>query len=270
MSEEISDIRYQIFEGHMGARVTGALISEGEGVVSGIDRARKLMEEAGILFSSPFVDGSYVNEGEEIIRVTGNPVQIALAEEQIIGALSKSSGIATAARRALNGVSSSCQVVSGAWKKMPLQIKDLIRQAALDGGIQVRISDVPFVYLDKNYVRILGGVKEAVLKGRQLGRAVVVQIRGETKNIGDEAVEAALSGAKIVMVDTGRQKDLTQVVSALKAEQLRSRVRIAFAGDLTLDDLYGLAESDLDIVDIGYAIMDAPCLPMRFDVTEIA
>ncbi len=263
------DIREDIFRECMGRRITGVLIAEAGGVLSGIHRAREMMESLDLFFESDLAAGSTLDAGQEIARVMGNPIQIAMAEDRIIGALSKASGIATAAHKARVSAGSRCQVVSGGWKKMPLEIKDLIRQAASDGGIDVRISEKPFVYLDKNYIRILGGVKQAVQTVGFLDRAVVIQVRGETGEIEEEAVEAAQAGAAVVMVDTGRPEQLSEVARALNNKGLRKRVRIAFSGNISLNDLGNLSRMDLDIVDIGYAIMDAPSLPMRFDVIEV-
>ena len=155
---------------------------------------------------------------------------------------------------------------------MPMEIKEMVRQALRDGGVGVRISDAPFVYLDKNYVRILGGVKSAIEQALALKRLVVVQIRGETKAINEEAIDAVHAGAGIIMVDTGRWEDAAEVIKILKERELRSQVRIAFAGDISLDEreLESLSELELDAIDIGYAILDGACLPMRFDVIEVA
>ncbi len=266
MAPEVSDIRYEIFRDSMSARVTGALVSEGAGILSGLSRARERMAGLGLVFSTPFSEGSRVEEEERIATVTGNPVQIAMAEEQIIGILSKPSGIATAARLARTRMGPDKEVVSGGWKKMPFEIKEIVRQAALDGGIQVRICRDPFVYLDKNYVRMLGGVRASIQRALPVASTVVIQIRGETKTIGKEAVEAAESGAKIVMVDTGSREDLEETTRALTVHGLRSRVRVAFSGEIALDSIGGLSMLDVDIIDVGYAILDAPCLSMRFDV----
>jgi len=263
-----TDIREQIFREYLGQVITGTVVTEAPGVLSGIQRVRNLMEALGLSFSTGLTDGGMLGKEQEIARVTGNPLQIAQAEERIIGALSKTSGITTAAHKALQKAGARCQVVSGGWKKMPYEIKEPIREAVRHGGINTRISEEPFVYLDKNHVRILGGVRKAVQTALPLNRTVVVQIRGETNPVEDEAVEAADEGANIVMVDTGRCEHLENVIQALKTKGLRSRVRIAFAGRVTLDDLDVLARMDIDIVDIGYAILDAPCLPMRFDVIE--
>lgn len=265
-----SDIRDEIFRESLKSSVTAVLISERGGVLSGLKRASASMESLDLWFSSDLSDGNSVKEDQEIARVSGNPVQIAMAEECIIGAISKSSGIATAARRAREETHPHCRVVSGGWKKMPQEIKDHIRKAALDGGIEVRILQNPFVYLDKNYVRMLGGIKRAVQAALPLERAVVIQVRGETDRIGNEAVEAAETGAEVIMVDTGRQEDAKDVILALKEKSLRSRVSVAFAGNIALEELGSINRLGLDVVDIGYAILDAPCLPMRFDVISVA
>lgn len=264
--ERASDIRHRIFQGHMGRNVTAVLIAEASGILSGIRAASALMTTLGLNLVSHLSDGGNVDVGQKVLEVAGNPLQIAEAEEQIIGALSKSSGIATAAHQARHQAGSSLQVVSGGWKKMPVEIKNLVRQAVRDGGIEARISEGLFVYLDKNYVRILGGIREAVEIGLSLTREVVVQIRGETASVEDEAVAAAEAGASVLMVDTGRHEHLDGVIEALKGKGLRAGVRIAFAGEILLDQIKTLVQMDLDIVDIGYAILDAPCLPMRFDV----
>ena len=265
-----TDIRGEIFRECMGRRATGIVIAEEPGVLSGILKARASMESLGLPLSTTLTDGSELTRGQEIARVNGNPFQMAQAEERIIGLLSKPSGIATAARKAHQEARGQYQVVSGGWKKMPFEIKELIRQAVRDGGINARISEEPFVYLDKNYVRILGGVRKAVQAVLPLNRAVVVQIRGETSPVEMEAIEAVQAGASVVMVDTGNRENLGKVTQTLKDKGLRSRVRIAFAGNISFKGLESLGPMDLDIVDIGYAILDAPCLPMRFDVIEVA
>ena len=102
-----------------------------------------------------------------------------------------------------------------------------------------------------------------------LGREIVVQVRGETGPVDREAVLAAREGAGVVMVDTGQVAHLSCVIKALTNSGQRSRVQIAFAGNIRLEDLDTIAEMDLDVLDIGYAVLDAPCLPMRFDVIKV-
>jgi nicotinate-nucleotide pyrophosphorylase (carboxylating) len=263
------DIREDIFRKQLFRQITGVLVAEQAGVLSGIQRARHIMGALGLSVASSLKDGSLIEEDQKIVHVTGNPIQIAQAEERLIGALSKFSGIATASKTALQKSNARYKVVAGGWKKMPFELKEPIQQAIRDGGVNPRMSDEPFIYLDKNYVRMLGGVRKAVEAAEGFKRMIVIQIRGETGAISEEAIEAAKAGAHMVMVDTGSHDHLRSVGHTLAASGLRPQVKIAFAGNIRLVDLEALWQFDLDVVDIGYAILDAPCLPMRFDVVDM-
>jgi nicotinate-nucleotide pyrophosphorylase (carboxylating) len=260
------DLRELIFREHMGRTISAVIKAEAPGVLSGLDQARELARNLHLSFSASLKDGDQFAEGAELAYLAGNPVQVAKAEDMLIGALSKASGIASAARRARQQAGPAVRVVSGAFKKMPLELKSMVRLAIEHGGVEMRMAPHPFVYLDKNYVRILGGVGPALKAVASLEGSVVIQVRGETAAIGQEAVEAARGGAALIMVDTGRLDDLDMVSQALTSAGLRSLVELAFAGNVDLEQLDDLAGRDLDAVDIGYAIVDAPCLPMRFDV----
>ncbi|RJX33848.1 MAG: quinolinate phosphoribosyl transferase [Desulfarculus sp.] len=264
------DIRRHIFAGRLDQALSAVLLAETAGVVSGLERARDLAQELGLGFASSLRDGQEVAAGGELARLTGNPLQLTRAEELLIGALSKASGIATAARRAQRLAGPRLRVVAGGVKKMPPELKDLVRRAIEDGGAAVRMAEHPFVYLDKNYVHMLGGIKQALQAAEGLPGSRIIQVRGETEPIAQEAIEAARAGAGLIMVDTGARQDAAAVSRGLRQAGLRGQVQVAFAGEISLADLPDLAKLDLDAVDIGYAIVDAPCLPMRLDLLREA
>jgi len=262
------DIRQRIFDGHQCRLLRAQITAEKAGVLSGMARAKELAAKTRVSFDSELTDGDQVSTGQVVATLTGTPFYIVRAEELLLGELSKTSGIATQARQALEGADGRFLVVCGAFKKMPHAIKDQIRQAVAHGGLRMRMAPHPFVYVDKNYVRILGGVAGAMKAVAPLERPVVIQLRGELEPIAQEAVTAARMGAATLMVDTGDLDDLKAASQALRQEGLRERVKLAFAGNLRLEDLPSLAGHDVDSVDIGYSVVDAPCLPMRFDVIK--
>ena len=69
------------------------------------------------------------------------------------------------------------------------------------------------------------------------------------------------------MIDTGRKDDIERIDSGLRAKGLRDRIQIAFGGNIEINDLKGLKKLSVDIVDIGQAVIDAPLLDMRMDIT---
>jgi nicotinate-nucleotide pyrophosphorylase (carboxylating) len=152
---------------------------------------------------------------------------------------------------------------------MPLYQKESIRRAVGVGGALIRISPDPFVYLDKNYIRILGGIGRALQAvSRMTDRRKVAQLKGRHKSVVEEACEAVEFGADILHIDTGNTEDVDRVVRELVRLDLRSRVSIAFSGSIRLEDVDELKRLDVDILDIGRQIVDAPLLDMRLEVIE--
>ncbi len=260
----------QTILGNLSRKVAHAkIVCVESGIIAGIEALERRAKTLG-LHVTPYVSsGSRVVSGSIVALVAGNPVQIVVGEDWLLGTVAKVSGVASAANAARSRAG-RLRVVCGGWKKMPASMKDELRDALKAGGLDARIASGPFLYLDKNYVRLLGSIVAAMESAAKLpGRTIVIQLRGETAPISEEAIIAARRGAHILMVDTGRLDDLRSVSAALRHEGLRREVEIAFAGNLTLGDLEWLQHEDTDVVDIGRAILDAPLLDFRYDVFDI-
>jgi len=187
----------------------------------------------------------------------------------VIGALAKTSGIATTANRAVKLAAGKIRVVSGAWKKMPLEIKHMVREAIRIGGVYSRIADTNFVYLDKNYVRIFGSIRAALEATSELpDHLKVIQLRGETEDISLEVEEAVSGRANILMVDTGCVEDAIQTIKVLKKMGIRDEKQVAFAGGVKISEIPRYSQLGIDILDIGTQIIDAPLLDMKMDVVS--
>lgn len=265
------DIRDVIFAAISDRLYTAYILAERAGVIAGTARLGEQLASLGITAEIRVKDGDEVAAGAAVAKLTGTPKQIAMAEEVAIGLLAKPSGIATAARQAVELAGPGLRIVSGAWKKMPPEIKWVVREAIAAGGAAFRIVDSPFLYLDKNFVQMLGGV-EATLKAvaDQDDKMKCIQLKGRTAPIADEALTAAKSGADILMIDTGDLADIEAANAALAAAGLRDKVSLAFAKGIRLEDIPALRGRGIDILDIGVGIVGAPLLDMKLDVREEA
>jgi len=264
------DLRDEIFAGVMTRSVTAVILAEEDGMIAGTEEATEQARALGLGVLAILREGEPARAGQEVARVSGNPKQIALAEDSLIGLMAKSSGVATAARRCVDRAGERIRIVCGAWKKMPAAIKDSLRRAVAVGGASTRISDDPFIYLDKNYVRMLGGITKALHGVDHLvGYQKVIQIQGHEADIGLEAREAADSKADIIFVDTGRPGDIGIVAKALDDMGLRDAVRIAFGRNVRPEDIDGFRDVPVDILEIGRPIIDAPLLDLRMQVIEV-
>lgn len=128
--------------------------------------------------------------------------------------------------------------------------------------------DEPMVYLDKNYVIMLGGVDHALNAVRAApelsDRKTVVQIKGIIRSIGEECWLAAAMGADYIYLDTGKIEDLDIYVDAM--QYMPRLPKLAFGGNVTLNDLEKIKNYPVDLVGVGRAIIDAPMLDMKLNV----
>jgi nicotinate-nucleotide pyrophosphorylase (carboxylating) len=264
----MTDPRPLLFSGVAQRDITAILSADESGIVVHIDAAAATSADLGLTVHHHLAEGKPVQPGDEVLRVSGSPIQIAMAEERLVGLIAKPSGIATAASRFVDRAGGRLQIVSGAWKKLPFSQKDMIRSAITAGGAAPRIADWPFAYLDKNFVTMLGGVRRALNAVAAHQELADYQRIIQVIDV-DDACAAARGGAHIVFVDTGRIDDVSTVSRALRATGLRDRVRLAFGGGVQLTDIDQLRGLDVDIVDIGRAIVDAPLLDMTFRVVNV-
>lgn len=265
------DLRDAIFQSIAQQTVTAVLRAEDDGLVVGIPDLRQSADDLGLDIRFVIDDATWVSAGEKIAEFRGAPKQIAKAEERVIGMLAKPSGIATQTRRFVDAAGDELRIVSGAWKKMPMVLKHVIRHAIRAAGADFRITRVNFVYLDKNFVRMLGGIRQTLTATSHITEhEKVIQIKGQFDDVAREAVEATEAGAHIVFIDTGEIDDIRRVSAALSKAGLRERVVVAYSGNVQLADIAALRTMDVDRVDIGRAIVDAPLLDMKLDVIDIS
>jgi nicotinate-nucleotide pyrophosphorylase (carboxylating) len=269
MRAVVPDLRDDILRGAAGKQVVASVIADDSGVLAETSAVASEAQHLGLDLQRIRADGP-IRTGDEIARFAGSAKQIVSAEDVLIGLMAKASGIATAARRFVDRAAGRPKIVSGAWKKMPASQKDAIRRAVVAGGASCRISDHPFIYLDKNYIRILGGITASLNAVAGLPEhEKVVQLKGRYQDIAREACAAVAEGADLLHIDTGQPDDVTHVSQALTRLGLRRRVRIAFGGNVRLEDMNRLRALDIDILDIGRQIVDAPLLDMRMEVQAV-
>jgi len=261
------DIRDHILRCVADKTFVGCVVADDDGIIAGTPHAADEARRLGLQVGRVLDEGKPVTAGDEIVRFRGNPKQVVMAEDVLIGLMAKPSGIATAAHRFVAKAGDRPKIVSGAWKKMPPSQKASIRSAITAGGAFCRMSCGPFVYLDKNYTMLLGGIRaslEAVAGLEDCEK--VIQLKGRYADIVSEARDAVHYGAHILHIDTGRPDDIPPIARELVRLGIRDRVKIAFSGNIKLEDLDVLKTLDVDLLDIGRKIVDAPLLDMRMEV----
>ncbi|MGD9570198.1 MAG: quinolinate phosphoribosyl transferase, partial [Sedimentibacter sp.] len=261
------DIRDIIFKEISEERFKAIISTEKDGCLSGVAEAKKIAAEIDVEINFFRNEGESIEAGEQICEIIGTPKQITIAEEKIIGNLCKYSGISTAARKAVELSNGRSRIVSGSIKKMPPEIKMGVRRAIESGGASCRISTTPMVYLDKNYIKMLGSIPKALKSVESLTELVkVIQIKGQQFSIEEETKQAIENGCNILMVDTGNLQDLEKCIDITERLKKRNDVQIAFSGGVKLEQIEMICKYNIDAVCIGKDIVDALLLDMKLDV----
>lgn len=264
----MQDIRDSIFREHLDEIYTGKILPHREGILSGAEQAIAAAKQIGMAVTKEPTEGELLRPGRPVMVVEGTPKQMAILEDTAIGLIAKTSGIATSANIFQQTAGNSFKIVCGSWKKVNASLKESFRKAIVTGGCKCRMLDEPMVYLDKNYVIMLGGVDAAIkaAKGDPFlaNRKLVVQAKGIVDELGEECWMIASSKADYLYLDTGNVEDLNVLADAMQyAEHIP---KIAFGGNVTLETIEKIKAYSIDFVGVGRAIIDAPMIDMSLDV----
>lgn len=261
------DVRAHLWAPVAGRTFDFEIAAVEAGILAG---SRALSEEAaalGIQLDWLAEDGHALEPGAAVCRARGVAWQVARAEEYLMAAIGKPSGVATAAAELVAMAGRRARIVCGAMKKVPAEFRRELRHAATVGGASMRILERPFVYLNATHVRVLGGIGPAVRHARALdGRAVVVKLRGETAPIAAEAEEAAAAGAEVLMVGTGLVSDVALVVERLATSRPGCQPSVGFLGGVDALALPAVVAAGATVLEVGRAILDAPLVDFRLRV----
>ena len=264
----MSDIRESIFRNNKSEIFTAIIRTEQAGVISGALAAAEAARELGLKTTLLPSEGIRIKAGGTVMAFEGTPLQITAAEDILIGLMAKPSGIATAAQRFVDEADGSFEIICGAWKKLAKSVKPAYKAAIETGGCRCRLTDEPMVYLDKNYIIMIGGVDKAlrtVKSCKELsGLKTVVQAKGIIDDVGVECWMAGSEGADYLYLDTGRIEDLDVLMGAMN--YVPHVPKLIFGGNVSLKMINTLKKYPLCKVGVGKAIMDAPMLDMKLNV----
>ncbi len=200
------------------------------------------------------------------MEMEGDARTILSIERTVLNILMRMSGISTITRELVDIVGNvdNRVIVAGTRKTTPgLQFfeKEAIR---LGGGDTHRFRLDDSVLIKDNHIAIVGSVKKAVEKAKKYV-SFTKKIEIEVESI-DDALEAAISGADIVMLDNMNPSEVKNVVNALINKNLREKILIEVSGGINPDNIADYAETGVDVISTGYITHSARSLDMSLEI----
>ena len=233
------------------------------GVVAGLDAATLAgwLIDPDIVFEVSAHDGALVDAGDTILEIEGAARSVLMAERTMLNFIGRLSGIATLTRTYVDAVDGMGVIVASTRKTTP-GLRALEKRAVrLGGGGSHRFGLDDAVLIKDNHIAAAGGVREALEKARgAVGHLTAIEIEVDSL----EQLKLALAPPVIpsaIMLDNFSLGDLRAAVKLAKGHAL-----IEASGGITIENVFAVAETGVDVISIGALTHSAPALDVGLDV----
>ncbi|NLW65152.1 MAG: carboxylating nicotinate-nucleotide diphosphorylase [Clostridiales bacterium] len=247
-------------------RSYGEFVAKSEGVVCGLDVARRVFElvDPLIEFTELMQDGDFANKGDIIARVEGPSRGILTGERVALNIMQRLSGTATATARAVDQVRGSKARIVDTRKSTP-GLRTLEKYAVrTGGGHNHRFNLADGVLIKDNHIRAAGGIAQAISAVRE-NVPHVMKIEIETETL-DQVREALDAGADIIMLDNMSNELMSEAVKLISGRALTEA-----SGNMGERELSEVAATGVDVISIGALThsVKAMDISLKFRLKEV-
>ena len=248
-----------------GATAVGIVTPGQPGIVAGIEESVALCTIAGVTGSSTLEDGAEIDAGQEALRIEGSARGILGVERTLLNLLSHMSGVATLSRMAVRvvaanhrgTVSPSPPRVAATRKTLPGLRHFEKKAVVIGGGTPHRFDLSEAVLIKDNHLAIEPDLATVVGRARERCGDLLIEVEVESL---EQAVEAAIAGADVLLLDNMSAPRVEQVVKALQAKGVRKGLTLEASGGITITTVQEYADTGVDMISMGVLTAAAPRL----------
>ncbi len=241
------------------------LLGKSEGILAGIPFFTKVFEVLNCQIEWLKPEGEVIKPIEKIGYVTGSTKDILQGERLALNIITRASGIATLANKMVsfaenNGFKGK---IAGTRKTTP-GFRLIEKYSLLVGGADTHRMDLSsMVMLKDNHIASAGNISKAIEMAKSI-TSVWYNIEVECKSF-QQAEEAILSGANIVMLDNFNAESGKKTAQKLKEKYPTSIIEIS--GGITQNNLKDYLSPYFDIISMGS--LTTGYLPVDFSLKLI-
>jgi len=247
-------------------RARARLFFREPGIASGLMEASIVFELLGCTVEGLAEDGDAVEPGQTLLEVEGPTVAMLSGERTALNIVGRMAGIATTTARIVDEVTESSPGtrVAATRKTLP-GLRDLDKKAVEHGGgdtHRFRLDDC--VLIKDNHLELVPSVTEAVLRARE-AVSFTKKIEVEVRSL-EEAEEAALAGADIIMFDNMAPLEMLRCLTELEEKGLRKGFIYEASGGITSENAADYAASGVDVISLGALTHSVRSLDVKLEI----
>jgi nicotinate-nucleotide pyrophosphorylase (carboxylating) len=239
------------------AILLGNIVAKQAGVVAGLKVSRMVFQQlnADISVTANVSDGSFVEAGMILARVSGSARALLTGERTALNLLGRMSGIATLTRQFVEAVAGTKAVILDTRKTAPgLRAVDKLA-VRLGGGQNHRTGLFDMVLIKDNHIDFAGSITAAVERARATGTKLEIEV--EARSL-DDLREALSLDVERVLLDNMTTEKMREAVTLTAG-----RAKLEASGNITLQNVRAVAETGVDFISVGMLTHSAPV----FDVS---
>ncbi|TMI21439.1 carboxylating nicotinate-nucleotide diphosphorylase [Candidatus Bathyarchaeota archaeon] len=251
------------------AKATGTVVCKERAVVAGLSESIILLKLLGCKGNPKVQDGQEVPAGTIVLEVRGSGSALLKVERVLLNLLSHMSGVATATAELVNIAkkNGSSTRIACTRKTLPGLRYFEKRAVELGGGDTHRLRLDDAVLIKDNHLALAGSITESVRKAKsKVSFTRKVEAEATTP---DHAVEAALAGADIVLLDNMTPQEVKKSVRLLEARKLRDRLLVEVSGGITRENLAGYVQTGVDVISVGSITHSSNAIDMSLELHRL-
>src|SRR5712692_1531069 len=249
-------------------KAVGHVICNEPAVIAGLDEARILLRLVGCQANSQVADGKRVKSGSRLLHITGPASSLLKIERTLLNLLSHMSGVATATAELVEIAkkNSRGRVRIACTRKTLPGLRYFEKKAVQLGGgdtHRVRLDDA--VLIKDNHLALGPSLARSVETARSkvsFTKKIEVEVTVPT-----QAVEAAVAGADIILLDNMKPDTVRKTVALLKEKGLRDHVILEASGRIRKENLSSYVKTGVDVISVGAITHSARSIDMSMDIT---
>jgi len=251
------------------AKATGHVICKERAIIAGLYESITLLKLLGCEGKSKVRDGQKVPAGTIILEVNGSGSALLKVERVLLNLLSHMSGVATATAELVNIAkkNGSSTRIACTRKTLPGLRYFEKRAVELGGGDTHRLRLDDAVLIKDNHLELAGSITESVRKAKAKA-SFTKKIEVEATSP-DQAVEAGLAGADIVLLDNMTPQEVKRSVDALETKKLRKHILVEVSGGITRENLASYVKTAVDVISVGSITNSARAIDMSLELHSV-
>jgi len=237
----------------------GYFIAKQSGVLCGRQIIREVFHLLDPSICVEFIptDGSIIESGDHIARVSGPVRQLLAGERIILNLIQRMSGIATFTKKCVDTLNDSSIRILDTRKTTP-GLRMLEKYAVrMGGGWNHRFGLYDGIMIKDNHTAFCGSITKAVQRARAYaGHMVKIEVETESAEQVKEAVDA---GADVIMFDNQSPERVRRLV-----ELVPDGIWTEVSGGITLDKLAGYRHTGINGISLGMLTHSVKAIDISF------